>query len=393
MATPRDNVLLGTSGWSYKEWIGPFYAEEDKSMLRAYCKVFRTVEIDSTFYGYPSKGTVMGWAKYSPEGFVYTAKLPKLITHKKKLDLTQNVEQDLQKFIELIEPLYLDGKLGCVLIQLPPRYSYKPKELEDFLKILPTQIKFAVEFRDSSWVREETWVLLQKYKVAYTIVDEPLLPPELHFTSNFAYFRWHGRGTRPWYNYRYSDEELEPWIPKIKEAKGMVEKVYGYFNNHYHGYAVENCLQVLKMLDVLTTLQREKKSNMDNYFKTTAKTREPSLESFIEPEEMTLEKLLRSFMDAERLKRAQRIKDNELTIQQETDDRVRAIIRGYHLIIDLKNRVIFHDCADWSRILSNKQFCKHLGKLVLSLNKEKASNILKQIYADKESWQFKTHLQ
>lgn len=391
MATPRDNVLLGTSGWSYKEWIGPFYAEKDKSMLKAYSKVFRTVEIDSTFYRYPSKGTVMGWAKYSPEDFVYTAKLPKLITHKKKLDLTQNVEQDLQKFIELIEPLYLGGKLGCVLIQLPPRYSYKPKEMEDFFKILPTQIKFAVEFRDSSWMREETWILLEKYKVAYTIVDEPLLPPELHFTSNFAYFRWHGRGTRPWYNYRYRDEELEPWIPKIKEAKGKVEKVYGYFNNHYHGYAVENCLQVLEMLDVLTPLQREKKSNIGNYFETTAKTKESALESFIEPEEMSLESLLRSFMDAERLKRAQSIKDDELTIQQETNDRIKATIRDYHLIIDLENRVILHDCADWSRMFSNKQFCKHLGKLMLSLNKEKASNILKQIYADKESWQFKTY--
>jgi uncharacterized protein YecE (DUF72 family) len=99
--------------------------------------------------------------------------------------------------------------------------------MEDFFKILPTQIKFAVEFRDPSWMREETWVLLEKYKVAYTVVDEPLLPPELHFTSNFAYFRWHGRGTRPWYDYRYRREEFEPWIAKIKEAEKKVEKDMG----------------------------------------------------------------------------------------------------------------------------------------------------------------------
>ncbi len=81
LTTPPEKTLLGTSGWSYKEWIGPFYIKKDKSMLRAYTKVFRTVEINSTFYRYPSKGTVMGWVKYSPEGFVYSAKLPKLITH------------------------------------------------------------------------------------------------------------------------------------------------------------------------------------------------------------------------------------------------------------------------------------------------------------------------
>lgn len=79
----REKIFLGTSGWSYRDWIGPFYSKEVKSMLKAYCKVFRTVEIDFIFYRYPSKGTVMGWSKYSPEGFTYTAKLPKLITHEK----------------------------------------------------------------------------------------------------------------------------------------------------------------------------------------------------------------------------------------------------------------------------------------------------------------------
>src|SRR5512136_2961513 len=103
--------MMGTSGWSYKEWIGPFYSKTDKSMLRAYTQVFRTVEIDSTFYRYPSKGTVMGWTRYSPEGFVYAAKLPGLITHDKKLSLGEGVEQDLERFVNLMEPLVLGGKL------------------------------------------------------------------------------------------------------------------------------------------------------------------------------------------------------------------------------------------------------------------------------------------
>ena len=252
-----DNVFLGTSGWSYKEWIGPFYSKGDKSMLRAYGKVFKTTEINTTFYRYPTKEMVMGWARYSPSDFVFSAKLPKLITHKKKLDMEAGVEEDLQKFCETMRILLLDGKLACLLIQLPPKYEYDIDHLESFFKILPLDFKFAVEFRNLSWMRKETWDLLKKYEVAYTIVDEPLLPPEIHITSSIAYFRWHGKGRNPWFNYRYSREELEPWIPKVKATSNKAKKVYGYFNNHFHGHAPENCLQVLEMLGMLKPTQQE----------------------------------------------------------------------------------------------------------------------------------------
>jgi hypothetical protein len=224
-------------------------------------------------------------------------------------------------------------------------------------------VKFAVEFREQSWMREETWRLLEKYHVAYTIVDEPMLPPEVHITSKIAYFRWHGRGARPWYNYRYRPEELEPWAPKIKEAAKKVERVYGYFNNHYHGYAVENCLQVLELLGTLTSEQKEAKANVENYFKTTAKKAETKLETFVEPPELKFEALLKHFMDAERIKRAKRIKDDEVAVQQETVNEIRAMVKEYHVVIDLQNRVIMHDCADWSRVLPTKKLCKHVGKL------------------------------
>jgi uncharacterized protein YecE (DUF72 family) len=387
----KDNILLGTSGWSYREWVGPFYTEKDKSLLQAYTRVFKTVEVDSTFYRYPSKGTVMGWAKYSPEGFVYTAKLPKLITHEKRLDLSQGVKEDLEKFIELMEPLWLVGKLGCLLIQLPPQYAYEPKELEDFFKVLPSHVKFAVEFRDLSWMREETWTLLEKYKVAYAVVDEPLLPPEVRFTASFAYFRWHGKGGRPWYNYRYSGEELKPWVPKVKEAAEKVKTLYGYFNNHYHGYAVENCLQVLEMLGVLTPEQAEAKNRVEDYFKTSTAFKEPKIEAFVEPSEVDFESLLRAFLDADRLKRAKGIKDDELKIEKETDERVEAAIREYHIVIDFEARTILHDCADWSKMLLSKRFCKHIGKLLLSMDNERATIMLRKIYSQKEAWQFKPY--
>jgi len=393
MVNPLNNILLGTSGWSYKDWIGPFYKKKEKSMLSAHCKVFKTAEIDSTFYRFPSKGTAMGWLKYSPTDFIFAAKLPKLITHEKKLSLNEGVEDDLKRFCELMEPLHLNGKLGCILIQLPPRFGFDLDLMQNFLEVLPINIRFAVEFRDLSWMREETWRLLEKYEVAYTIVDEPLLPPEVKLTSKIAYFRWHGRGSRPWYNYRYSIDELEPWVPKVKEVANKVETVYGYFNNHYHGYAVENCLQVLEMLGVLTPEQAQAKTNVENYLKMPARIEKPTLEAFVEPKTMTFENLLNAFIDKPRLKRARRIKDKELTTLEVADNQVKALIRDYHIVIDLGNSLVLHDCADWSRVLPNKRFCKHIGKLLLSLDKEKASSILKQIYANKEKWEFKPYTQ
>lgn len=259
-----DNILLGTSGWSYKEWVGPFY-DSAQGMLRTYTRVFQTAEIDSTFYAYPSKGLVFGWKMHTPANFIFTAKLPKVITHEKKLDLSQGADADLARFVDAMSPLAISGKLGCLLIQLPPTYGFDPNGLEAFLKVLPHNVRFAVEFRNLSWVREETWPLLERYRVAYVNVDEPLLPPETHLTTDFSYFRWHGRGKRVWFDYRYSRDELEPWIPKVVQASEKVGRVYGFFNNHYHGYAVENCLQVMEMLGCLGKEQAAAKARVESH--------------------------------------------------------------------------------------------------------------------------------
>jgi uncharacterized protein YecE (DUF72 family) len=247
-------------------------------MMRAHAKVFKTAEINSTFYAYPSKGTVMGWTRYSPESHVFCAKIPKLITHDKKLNLEEGVEEDLLRYCDLIRLLLLNGKLGCLLIQLPPKYSFNLDHLESFFEILPKEFRFAVEFRNLSWMREETWPLLEKYEVAYCNVDEPLLPPEVHVTTDFAYFRWHGHGKNPWFDYRYKKEELEPWIQKLKGTAKKVKRIFGYFNNHFHGYAVENCLQVLEMLGALTPAQEEAKKKVEEHFN--PKTRKSQLDQF-----------------------------------------------------------------------------------------------------------------
>ena len=253
----RENILLGTSGWSYNEWEGPFYQIGEKRKLRAYSSVFKVVEIDSTFYRYPVKGAVMGWLKYSPSDFVFTAKLPKIVTHDKLLGLKGDIKVDLNAFFDLMRPLQLGGKLGCLLIQLPPKYSFSLESLEAFFELLDPMFKFAVEFRNVSWMRDETWDLLKKHDVAYTIVDEPLMPAEVHWTSDIAYFRWHGKGERIWFDYHYLNEELDKWVPKVEEASRRVKKVFGFFNNHYHGYAPENCLYLLERLGLLSVAQKK----------------------------------------------------------------------------------------------------------------------------------------
>ena len=259
-----DDTLLGTSGWSYDEWIGPFYRSKQESKLHYYSTVFNVAEIDSTFYAYPSRGLVWGWLRLTKPGFMFTAKIPQVITHEKKLDVKQGVEQDLQRFLEVMAPLHNTGKLASLLLQLPPSLKADLDVLENFLKVLPKDHTFAIEPRHLSWMNSRVWKLLEDYKVAYTIVDEPLLPPEVHVTAEIAYIRWHGRGTKPWYNYRYTDEELRPWVAKIKDVSGTARRVYGFFNNHFHGYAVENCLSILEMLGGLTPEQADAKRRIDD---------------------------------------------------------------------------------------------------------------------------------
>ena len=258
-STPGPSrVSLGTSGWSYKEWEGVLYPRGEKRKLTYYSRYFETVEIDSTYYAYPSKAMVQGYARATPEAFVFSAKLPKLITHEKRLDVGRGVEQDLMRFLHVMRPLEDAGKLGALLVQLPPSFSYEGglASLKGFLEVAPSDLRFAVEFRNLSWLRPETWDLLRAHSVAYTIVDEPLLPPDPVVTADFAFIRWHGRGARPWYNYRYTDEQLKAWTPRVREVAAKVKKVYGYHNNHPYGHAVEGALKEMELLGIAGDEQR-----------------------------------------------------------------------------------------------------------------------------------------
>ncbi len=280
-------LRIGTSGWSYNEWNGVFYPSSGTNKLSYYSKVFGTAEVDSTFYAFPSKGLVLGWARYTPADFVFSVKLPQLLTHEKKLDVEKGTEADLIRFLGLLKPLIASGKLGPLLIQLPPSYSFQSDfgKLKGFLARVPEDIRFAVEFRHPSWLREEVWSFLRERNVANAIVDEPLLPPDTVMTADFAFVRWHGRGTRPWYNYRYSDKELDGWVPKVKEVTSKVEKTYGYFNNHFRGFAVENSLKMMEKLGVSTAQQEETRERAAKFLRTGKRSdEEGSILEFVDRE-------------------------------------------------------------------------------------------------------------
>src|SRR3990170_4391722 len=142
-----SELLIGTSGWSYNEWIRVFYPSTSTNKLSFYSKFFRTVEVDSTFYAFPSKGMVSGWSRYSPPDFVFSVKLPRLITHDKKLEVAKGVEADLIHFLGLMRPLIAGGKLGPILIQLPPSLTAENdfEKVRAFVEIIPEDLKFAVE--------------------------------------------------------------------------------------------------------------------------------------------------------------------------------------------------------------------------------------------------------
>ncbi len=378
-------IRIGCSGWDYRDWADVFYKCADESKLQAYSRIFNTAEINSTFYSYPQPGIVLGWARYTAQDFKFAVKLNRLITHEKMLDISKGVEDDLRRFCELIRPLQEAGKLACILIQLPPGMKFRKDRIEEFLKILPSDLHFALEYRNETWLTDEAHRLLTDYNVAAVAVDEPLLPPKARLTSDIAYVRWHGRGKKMWYNYHYSRDELAVWIPKLKEISQNAD-IYGYFNNHYHGYAPENCIDVLEMLGMVTLEQKEIRERISSYWKgkAAAKAVAKTLSDFLEQEKEDIATLLSGYIDASRLEKAREIKDIEVI--ELSADKILADVRGYSIYIDLDKRFILHDCGDWKRTGRERRFCKHIGALMLALPEDAARGVLERIR--KQQWEF-----
>ncbi|MGY5864314.1 MAG: DUF72 domain-containing protein [Candidatus Thorarchaeota archaeon] len=265
----RKGLHIGTSGWSYdKDWRGIFYSS-GASLLKQYLKYFYTAEINSTFYALPQPNFVKHLSSLD-ENVFFTAKLPKTVTHDTRLNLRIKEGiggETLTEYFKLFEPLR--GRIQVLLIQLPPWDLSKFGDLETFFSALDPSFRYAIEFRDESWLVPKVWSLIEDYGIAHVIVDEPKLPIDLRITADFSYIRWHGHGEDPWFNYRYSIEELEPWVPHLEKVTNAVETTFGYFNNHFAGNAPLNAFQMLSLLKRIDPKQQVK---LDRMLKASATT-------------------------------------------------------------------------------------------------------------------------
>jgi uncharacterized protein YecE (DUF72 family) len=260
-------LLLGCSGWNYGDtpdkggWVGIFYPDKDTKRLRYYSQFFNTAEMDSIFYekfySHMTKGTFIGMVRATPDNFQFSVKVPETITHRKRLDVRKEAMADFEIFLDKISPLKNSNKLGAILLQLPPSFTVTDfKNIERFLDRLPSDYYYAVEFRHPSWKTEGPWDMLKHYNIAAVMTDSPakenlgFLSEVTVTTADHSFIRFHGRNTKEhyWYNYLYSEKELEPWIEKVEQVKKQTKVLRAYFNNHYGGAAVINALQFKEML-------------------------------------------------------------------------------------------------------------------------------------------------
>jgi uncharacterized protein YecE (DUF72 family) len=246
-------IHMGTSGWTYDDWSGPFYPEGVKGpeRLSFYAGRFDTVEVNASFYRFPTVSMLEAWNRRLKRGFHMVLKGHRRITHHRKL---QDCEDVLGAFIERVLPL---RTLHVLLWQLPPSLHRDTERLDEFLTLLRgafrragasrRRIGHAVEFRHESWWDDETAGVLSRHGAAFVTVSHPRLPEDVVSTANFLYVRFHGKGRRL-YDYDYSDAELSSWCEKL--APHLRDRsLYAFFNNDWHANAPRNAMRLRELLE------------------------------------------------------------------------------------------------------------------------------------------------
>lgn len=249
---PDVDLRVGTSGWTYDDWVGKFYPENVKgpARLEFYVTQFNAVEINATFYRLPTATMVEAWNRRMPPDFHLAVKGSRRITHLKRL---QDCRAEFQEFLWRVSPL---KQLRVILWQLPPSFRPDLACLEAFLALVAEEsatlphVRHALEFRHTTWWEAGAENLLRQYRVAFVAVSHPRLPDRIVNTADFLYLRFHGLG-RQLYRYHYSLEELQPWVEGVTQAiqAGTIGTVYAFFNNDYDAHAVENARTFRNMLE------------------------------------------------------------------------------------------------------------------------------------------------
>jgi uncharacterized protein YecE (DUF72 family) len=261
------DVWIGTSAFSAKGWVGTFYPKgtQPREFLAYYASQFKTVELDTTYYAIPVPSMVEGWKQRTPEGFLFSAKMPQVITHEK---LLVDCDDELKKFLCAVS--LLGEKLGPILVQ----FSYFNKSafrsqkefvarLEPFLEKLPREFRFAVEIRNKEWIDRRFLDLLRRSNTAFVLTDQSRLPRPWELpadldviTADFSYIRLLGdrkaieAQTQTWSRVIVDrDEELRRWVRLVETIRRRVRHVFLYANNHYQGYSPATVEKVLEFLN------------------------------------------------------------------------------------------------------------------------------------------------
>ena len=247
----RTRIYLGTQGWSYRDWVGPFYppGTTSREYLSRYARIFDAVELDTTFYGIPGRDRVEAWRSSTPDGFQFSAKVPRSITHDARL---VNAQSEMVEFLRTMEEL--GEKLGPVLVQLPPDFTAQERPaLTAFLGALPAGFAYAVEFRHRSWLTDETYDLLREREIAWTMIDLSYMPRHVEVTADFTYVRWLGnrRAIERVHEVQIDRRaELDAWAERLEEVAKRVQRIYGFVNNHYSGHSPADVLYLQRRLGI-----------------------------------------------------------------------------------------------------------------------------------------------
>ena len=270
--TRAGAIYIGTSGWSYPKgegtWQGYFYPKGIRDELEYYSNYFNTVEINSSFYRPPDRRLAQSWARRVPQGFLFTTKLWQKFTHPKMYVETTGQkaaisQSDVDLFRSGIDPLASQGKLGALLAQFPPSFtndSYSKQVLNDVIAAFGSY-RLAIELRHKSWSDDQTTAAtLKENSVCWVQIDEPQfhfsVAKDIPFTSDIAYFRFHGRNREMWWNgnnetrykYLYSADEIQELVQKVETTATQSKLSFAFFNNHWQAYAPHNAIDLQRAL-------------------------------------------------------------------------------------------------------------------------------------------------
>jgi uncharacterized protein YecE (DUF72 family) len=236
-------VRIGTSGWHYPHWRGPFYPDKlpASRMLAYYLEHFDTVELNNSFYRLPSEAAFQDWHDSTPANFRFAVKASRFITHMKKL---KDPQAALARFLPRAE--LLGRKLGPILFQLPPWWELNLERLLAFLEVLPRGHRYCFELRNPTWHVPEVYRALRKHNAAFCIYEIAGFQSGKDLTADFSYIRLHGPGGA--YQGSYSDATLSEWAARIRNWSRDLKQIYVYFDNDQGAFAARNALRLKELL-------------------------------------------------------------------------------------------------------------------------------------------------